>query len=234
MSDIRVYSRRTPTQTSENGVQGAWADRLGTLFSKNDLQGMVEAGYGFHVTVGAFSSPITGGGAGTVIDLDQPEFMLGIPSGTAIKIARISVQCHVPLLATDADESEILVAVDRAAAFANDGTTTAETPFNMRTDITSANGGSACTAASAATADITDPTLGIELARAVVTGDVQGTAANGLWTPLDLVYEPKVSPVIVGPAGLYIYWGGTVATPGFAQVEWIEFPEAFNAVWGGS
>jgi len=63
----------------------------------------------------------------------------------------------------------------------------------------------------------------MELARTVLTGDVQGTAANALWGKLDLLYEPLTSPIITGPAMLLVYWGGTVATTGFAQIEWIEY-----------
>lgn len=79
---------------------------------------------------------------------------------------------------------------------------------------------------SAATADITDPVLGIELARRAVTGDMNGTPANALWGQLDLVYEPMVPGFFVGPAAIYGYWGGTVATPGFAHLDFIAIPSS--------
>lgn len=205
-----------------SGYMAARASRDGSLYSLPWKQGLVLEGRVFHFDVGTLSTPIQGGGAGTVIDLDQPEAILSIPSGTSIIPLRIAVQCQVPLLATDADECEILVAVDRTAASAGDGTKTAETIFNLRTDNPSA---SLCTASSAYTADTTDPVLGLELARRVITGDVQGTAATALWTPLELLYpgDQEFAPVIVGPAMLVVYWGGTVATTGFAQIEWAEF-----------
>lgn len=186
------------------------------------MDAMIARGYGWHSTIGAFSTPITGGGAGTVIDLDQPEGIISVPSGYCMRPVRIHVQCHTPLLASDADEAEILIAVDRASAYDGTGTVTSEatSTFNMRTDIST---GSPVSVYSAATADITDPVLGIELARAAVTGDVQGTAANALWQQLDLLYEPKNAPFIVGPAAVYLYWGGTVATTGFAQVQFVAF-----------
>lgn len=56
------------------------------------------------------------------------------------------------------------------------------------------------------------------------TGDVQGTAATALWGDLGLLYEPAVPPTIVGTAAVYVYWGATVATPGFAQLAWAEAP----------
>lgn len=228
MAQIHAVRRNTASANTADGTapEALDASRYGELFMGPDWrQRAIMAGKGFQVTVGAFSTPITGGGAGTVLDQDQPELVLSVPSGYMLVPLRISVQCQVPLLATDADEAEILVAVDRAAASNASGSTgTAETVFNLRTDLTT---GSMVTAVSANTSNITNPTLGIELARAVVTGDVQGTAATALWTPLDLVYEPSNPPFIVGPAALYLYWGGTVATTGFAQVTWVELPVGY-------
>ena len=228
MSDIRAAANQAPIAVSENGMASPWMTPLRSLATLPDVSALVRAGYGFHVTVGAFSTPITGGGAGTILDQDQPEFVISVPSGSAIIPVRMSVQAQVPLLATDADEAEILIAVDRTAAFDASGTYTAETVFSMRTDNPVA---SVCTVGSAFTANMTNPTLGIELARAVITGDVQGTAATALWTPLALNYEPANAPVIVGPAMVIGYWGGTVATTGFAQLQWVELPSALSAVF---
>jgi len=179
-------------------------------------------GRGYHMDIGAFSTPIVGGGAGTVIDQDQPEGAISVPSGTTIIPLRVAVQCQTPLLATDADESEIVVAWDQAAAI-DAGTSTTETALKM-------HGGSSvdsdCTCYSAFTGNCTNPTLSVELARKVKTGDMNGTPANALWGELDLVYEPETPPIIVGPASLIVYFGGTVATSGFAQIEWLEFATA--------
>lgn len=227
---IRTTARLTPTLGSANGGIDPWAALDGALVQLPWKQAYVNAGRGFHVTVGAFSTPITGGGAGTVIDLDQPEAVVSVPSGTAIMPIRIHVQGHVGLLATDADEYEILVAVDRTTSATTGGTATAETIFNMRTDNGVASG---CTATSAYTGDITTPpTLGIELARTVITGDIQ-TAVGTTWGQIELLYEPETVPVIHGPALLIVYWGGTVALPGFAQIEWLEFNSTYDPVVGG-
>jgi len=174
----------------------------------------------FQVDVGDFSTPIVGGGNGTILDADQPEYAMAVPTGTTIILNRVAVQCQTPLLATDADEAEILVIIDKDIAYAGTGTATAETPLSIRTDQKRT---SACTCKSAFTADITvAPTADIELARKVITGDVNGTAVNALWGVLDLTYEPKIPPIVVGPATVCVYWGGTVATSGFAQIQWTE------------
>lgn len=226
MSDTRAVRKINLSAVSSDsgGYNPLEATRDGSLFTADWKQRYIMAGRGYHVTVGAFSTGIVGGGDGTIIDLDQPEAGVAIPNGTAIIPIRVSVQCHVPLLATDADEAEILVAVDRATALAFDGTwATAETIFNLRTDNPNASN---CTSKSACTADTTDPVLGIELARKVVTGDVNGTPGfAAFWTDLNMVYEPLTPPIIMGPASLIVYWGGTVAVTGFAQIQWIEFAE---------
>lgn len=181
-------------------------------------QSLIAHGHGWHVDVGAFSTPIVGGGNGTVLDLDQPEFVISVPDGQVFVPLRLLVVCHTPLIAADSNESEILIAADRAAAYPGDGTGTSETPTNMRSDLTDT---CPLTVASAFTADLTDPTLGIELARAARTGDVQGTAANALWGELSLLYEPLFPPIFYGPCAIYGYWGGTAATSGFAHLDFL-------------
>lgn len=182
----------------------------------------IRGGHGYHVDVGAFSTPITGGGDGTVLDQDQPEFVCGVPAGTIIIPVRILVTCQTPLIAADSNESEILIAVDTTGVPSSYGTATAETPVNMHTGSGNTSG---CTVKSATTANCTNPTLGLELAHMVKVADVQGTAANSLWGDLQLLYEPITPPILTGACALYIYWGGTVATTGFAQVEWIELAD---------
>lgn len=187
------------------------------------LDAMIARGKGWNVTIGAFSTPIVGGGNGTVLDIDQPEGVISVPEGWVMRPVRVHVQCQPPLIAADADESEILIAVDSQNAAATDGTFTSETARNLRTDIST---GCPLVTTSAYTADVTDPTLDIELARAVVAADVQGTAADADFRKLELLYEPRNPPFLVGPCSLWIYWGGTVATSGFAQVNFVAFPSS--------
>jgi len=181
----------------------------------------INDGRGFHVDVGAFSTPIAGAGEqGTVIDIDQPSLSISVPEGTSIIPTRVDVSVHVPLLATDIDECEILCAADIASANAGDGTYTTETPVNMKTRHTRT---SVCTCHSAFTADTTDPVLGLELIRSIITGDLQ-SAAGVMWTPFKLLYIPTYPPILDGPCALYLYWGGTVQVSAFAQMEWLEYP----------
>jgi hypothetical protein len=157
-------------------------------------QAMVARGYGWHIDVGTLTTPITGGGAGTVLDLEQPELAINCPSGYAMVPLRIAVQCQIGLQTTDAHENEIWIAYDKTQV-QTAGTSTAETPVNMRTDLSSAP----FTAYSAYTADgVATPVLNT-LARKQALTDVQGTAATVNAYIFDLVYEPAAPPVIVGP-----------------------------------
>lgn len=194
--------------------------KFGQLFTGSWLQAMALRGQVFYAKVGAFSTPIVGGGAGTIIDLDQPEFGMSVPAGKAVIPLLVEVQAQTPLLATDADESEILLAADTAAAAVLDGTwANTIIPSNWRTN---SGNNSGCTVKSVCSGDTTDPTLDLEIARSVIIGDVQGSPANAMWTKHELKYQPELPPIIVGPAGLFLYWGGTVATYAFAQVVWGE------------
>lgn len=195
---------------------------LGAALAADWRQAFIARGFGYHVDVGAFSTPIVGGGNGTVLDQDQPEFGISVASGVCIVPLRVHVACQMPLLANDSDEAEIVLAVDRVAAWASDGTVTTETALNMRSNATGNPTG--VSIFSAATGNITNPTLGYELGHAVKVGDVQGIATSTTWTDLELLYEPRCPPFLIGPCCLYGYWGGTVATTGFANIDFLAFP----------
>jgi hypothetical protein len=201
--------------------------RRGEQFVMDWIQDAILQGLGYIANVGALSTPIVGGGDGDVVDLDQPEFGMIIPDGTIIVPIRLAIQLTTPLLATDEDEIEALAFVDTTAATvaaALDGTwANTITPKNMRIALNNIHS-SECTVKSVCSVDTTDPTESIDLAHIQITGDVQGTAGNGMWTKPELLYEPAHPPYIVGPASLFAYWGGTVATSGFMQFFWIELP----------
>lgn len=193
---------------------------------------LIATGHGHHVTIGTLTSPVTGGGGTAAIVLQQPEGVVSIGSSQAMIPIRIKVELEVGLIANDNEVDEILVAVDRttAAGGLNITANVPESVFNMRTDLGDSVGGE-ISAYSAVTENITQPTLGIELARAQNFRDKNGvTPANVLGTEMNLLYEPKHPPVLVGSAAglaLYVYWGGTVAVAGFAQIQLCVFPSAW-------
>lgn len=190
----------------------------------------IALGMGRGVTVGAFSTGVAGGGAANVIDIDRPRLAIGVPAGVAIRPFRISAQVQAGAITADADETEILFAVDSLGMWTGDGAHTVQNPSNLRTDL---QVGSMCRVGSIFTGDMTttpgyaviaaaDPELDYELARAVLHFDV-ATNANQLKNDVSLVYEPDCPPILIGPTTLLVYYGGTVAVVGgFIQAQWVE------------
>lgn len=194
---------------------------LGGALAADWRQALIARGFGWHVTVGSLSTPIVGGGAGTVLDAEQPELAIRVQAGYTLVPLRAAVEVELGLQTTDSHVTEILIGVDRTQV-PTVGTSTLEAPINMRTDIAS---GCPLTVWSAFTADGVTPVLD-ELARKQALTDLQGTAANMMVDILDLVYEPQHSPFIVGPAGFYVYFGGDVAASGFVQCSFLAVPSA--------
>ncbi len=217
-------------------VSGGDVAQKGTPAGANvscaDLDWLIGLGYGRRMTMGAFSTGLVGGGAGTILDLDQPEACIAVPSGYCIRPIRIDVQVQTGLIAADNDENEILLAVDSLGYWTGDGTFTTENPSNMKTSVTV---GSVCRCGTAFTADMTttptgaaaaDPVLDMELARVVQTVDISTAVAVNM-KELRLVYEPLYPEYLVGPCSLLLYFGGTVANiGGFAQFAWVEGPSS--------
>ena len=198
---------------------------------------LIEKGYGRSMTVGALSTGIVGGGNGTVLDIDQPEFVVGVQAGFFILPIYVEIAVQAGVETADGDESEILLAVDVLGTYSTEPTPTGaavtntpELPVNMRTGL---GRGSACKCASAFVVDMVtrnligteaDPVLDMELGRVVETtnfGDATGISHK----QLRLLYQPRNPPILVGPCALIGYWGGTIASVGgFAVVQWVEGP----------
>jgi hypothetical protein len=195
----------------------------GVLPTADWITQLIMRGFGWHFDVGTGVTPITGGGNGDVFDLDQPEFGISVPDGYVLVPVRMAIAAMPGLQTTDSHVVDVIIAADRAAKWAGDGTVTTETPTNMRTSIA---GGCPLQCFSAATADITDPTLGHELARFTGKTDFQGTPADAIIRSAHLLYEPLRPPLIVGPAAVYGYWCGSIAVTGYASLDFLAVPAA--------
>ncbi|MBM3946507.1 MAG: hypothetical protein FJ315_03785 [SAR202 cluster bacterium] len=198
-----------------------------------DIQRLIAQGYGWGVTVGSFSTGIVGGGAGTALDLDQPELAIGVGARSVLVPIYFEAVVQGGISTADSDETEALFAVDSLGLWTGDGTFTSENPSNMNSKY---DKGAPVRVGSAFTADMTttprnggaaaDPVLDMELAGIVETADQAGTAANVAYRTIRLVYEPLHPEAITGPASLFGYWGGTIATVGgFARLRFLVLPE---------
>lgn len=208
-------ARETASTTTPKPID---ADLAGNLYMKDWIQREIDAGNAEGFQVGALTTPIVGGGAGTVIDLDQPEVNINVPAGKTIWLIRAHIQCEVPA-DQDGDVQEIEIGYDNAGVTnASSSTGTVTTPKNLRTDKTSLLlGGSAVVTAGTVNLSA-NPTVQ-EIARAqTVTNIVTSGITN---KGFELLYEPKHPRPFVGPCAVLAYWGGTQAMSGFAQFEYI-------------
>ena len=204
--------------TSEIEARGIF----GAALAMDWRQALIARGFGWLVENGTLTTPITGGGTGvTVLDLEQPQLVLNIPSGLAMVPLRISIEAQIGLQTTDAHVNELWIGYDRTQVQSN-VTSTSVTPSNMRTDL----GGTTApfTARTTYTADGVATPLINTLARKQASTDLQGLATNMNVYQFDLIYEPVNPPMICGPANISLYWGGSIALPAFSQAYVLAFP----------
>lgn len=192
------------------------------------LDKMIGKGYGKSFTIGAFSTPV---GGGTVLAIAQPHFVYGIPAGLVVRPILVDSVLFGGISTLDADETEILVAVDSLGEWRGDGTSTVETASNMNSHYDKGSlgrGGSAFSANMTTSprngAAAAAPVLDMELARLAETADQAGTAANVAYRQRKLLYEPNYPVWLEGPCSLIVYVGGTVAVTALTVVQIVEAP----------
>jgi hypothetical protein len=217
----KVGTRQVSRDQGDGQFKEFHVNKAGDLYTANFIDGLIVEGKAYSVRWGGgianLITPAVGGGAATVADLDRPEILISVPSGTGIFPIRFNVAATIAAAAANHDLYNVLLAADLTASWAVDGTYTAATPRGLRTDIVA---GSKCTAAVAFTADTTDPVLTIDLFRQsfIVNLDAAGQTIFGI----NATYEPLRPRFIVGPAMVVAYIGGTAATSGYATLEWAE------------
>ncbi len=195
----------------------------GQLFSAGWREELYMAGhcYAMHVgtlTTGADVGLITGGGAGTTIDSDQPEAIVGVLAGTYLIPLEVRVAVNVDLDA-DAEFGNIALFVDTTQAPPATATATTFTPV----PLLGGGPGSNARAFAAVTADITDPVMSVLLDYATVMQS-QTTAASISNQSLRMEYRPVSPSIFKGPCSLVLCWGGTAAVTGMASIVWAEVP----------
>ena len=222
MASVFVNAAQTGSVSiaGEGDQRQVRSTRDGALFQASWLQGLVLEGRCYMIQVGALTTPIVGGGNGTVVDLAEPEVNIGVPAGTTIFPFRVGVQCESSATEADNDIGEIIVGFDRLATNGG-GTFTDEVAVNLRTDNPYS---SLCDPNSAYTGAQTTTATVIELARVQRQPIVDGSSVARDNTTIHLLYEPSYPIALVGPAQFLVYWGGIVAHNGFAQVFWAELP----------
>jgi hypothetical protein len=224
---MALKGRANQTKANENLVADGQLQfinmlRDGTVITADWMQQAIIQGRGHMVTVGSLTTPITGGNS-TVVDLDVPQLVIGVPSGTSILPFSIRVCGSAIPPTADSDEYDILIAVDQDKMNASSsGTSVSETIYNLNTLNTDQV--STCYANSDYTVTMVDPVLDLELAHATKVYE-EFSSTGILLIDIELNYEPRICPIINGPAMLIVYWGGTsVALNAFCTAQWLEYP----------
>jgi len=214
LQEIKAKVEQVTPSVLEAGMENPRMTNLGQLFTADWRQRLLLAGKLWRLTVGTFGADaeptqIVGGGAGTTLELEMPEMLIGVDAGYSLMM--VSLQVSLQSLADAAsDDIQLLAIGDRSQAPVTTGTLTVETPDNLL------DGGGAFPgrAFSAVTADITDPVMSDilyfqqEMAAGVAVDHVRFNA----------VYEPAVPSILAGPCQIAVYWGGTIAVSGMGSL----------------
>ena len=170
---VDVIEIRAKSFASPGPVDTDLRTKLSGLVMTDWRQALISRGFGWMTDVGGGTTPIVGGGAGTVFDAQKPELIIDVPTNTTMCVLSASVVLEMPVDAADGVVAEAEIGFDRtnvSGATANNGTV--ETPINMRSD---AVGGCPCSVVSAITTNITAPTVSqifdrIQMEKEIVTG----------------------------------------------------------------
>ncbi len=226
ISDIKAkVAQVSPIVSGEGDFDYLKMSKLGQMLTVNWRENLIMAGKAWAVTVGTWTTQhytrITGGGSGTTIDSDQPELFFDVPLGYFLIPLRIMVSA-IPDIDAGDDIAEIIAIADRNARITIGTTQTVETPLNLLDGAAGFPG----LAYSAATADVTDPTVSEILDELAEISN----ATNVNTHKLKMDYVPTVPILLAGPCAVYVYWGGTVALPAIARAEFAAVPASWYPV----
>lgn len=224
MAIIKAKARQDTavSRVSESGEVYTRATRDGALFTCDWKTGLIMEGRGFQFNVGTLTTPISCPSTSTPL-IDKPDWAIGIPDGTSLLPIYIEGAMLVTTGTLDADELDILVAVDQDTFLTQaSGSATIVYPTNMNNKH-SRTASCWVNKTYSATFDTTDPTYDIELAHVTQVWETFTSVAT-YWMEAKLLYQPKTVPIINGPGVI----SGTAATKAgasmFWTVQWIELP----------
>jgi len=221
---VAKVQQQYPALTGDGNRTDLISTRAGQLFTAGWETELILAGYGYNthvfgITAGADVLLVVGGGAGTVVNTDLPEMIVGTPTG----------YFHIPLSfrATvqadhdaDADEANIILFADQTKTAPSTATATALTITPLmdggRTSVSS--GWHTCN-----TDDITDPVC-TQLLGYATNQAAQVDASSTAVSSLRLDYEPDYPVLLKGPCSVVACWGGTAALTGACTYCWAEVP----------
>lgn len=239
-SQVNYQSR--PSIASGDGIEVNYnLDRLGLLGVRNWKSVLVQAGYVWRFTTGAIVSAgadivgSVGGGNGTSIDEDQPDFIVTnssadwvmIPFDGQIDTVTLDIDADGEYGAAGwfADHSQGYTAAAIATA-----TGTAVVPRNLAGGLTPLGPQtlpSTIAYASVITVDITDPVLQDVLAFHRIQAADTGTATSEKNSSVNAHFDLDYPYIMRGPSTIIGLWGGTAAVAAVASITVAIVPTSF-------
>ena len=217
LNNIEVTGRKavSPIRETEDITEGQmWLGRDGSLVAMDWFTAMSMEGRVFNVALNAPDTTMTGE---TAYDATHPSILIDIPDGVTFIPVHLDI-CYEDAAGTD---NYIIVGADDVALYSSGGTgTKVSTCNNIRTDNPHA---SAVTAVY--TGDnqltITDPGATERILFSYVNAFADATTSP----PIQVIWEPKSPPVLVGPASFFVYCYGSTAPEFSFSVQWVELPK---------
>lgn len=205
----------TPIREPTDVASGkAWFSRDGAVVIKDWYTAMAEEGRVFNIALAVPDTIMVG-------DVDyvntSPAIAVVVPEGTVMMPVHFDI-CFEEAAGTDnyiiigCDEGDLGVSGGAAVSACN----------NLRTDNPIASTITTKLASSAAIA-MTDPGASERTLFTYVNAFADGTGSP----PIQVVWEPKAPPVLVGAATFYVYAYAATTAPKFSfSLQWVELPKS--------
>ena len=209
-----VSKNLAPARATADGQTGLpWANRDGALVTQDWKQALAMDGRVFMCQLGYQTTSV----AGKALDDQQPQMAITLRTGAGV--AMIPLAVHLYCEDTVSTAAELVVAgstFDIGAGTSTDGS-------SLITNYIIGRKGSEAiyryTYSGAGTAAANGTTYW-EFYR---TGALYDVAEDSMLEP-ELHWEPNVSPILVPPCTLYIFWGSAGSSTAYATAVWAEVP----------
>jgi hypothetical protein len=211
LSGRKATSPLRETSDIESGQ--VWLGRDGSIVTMDWYTAMALEGRVFNVALAAPDGVMTGA---TAYDPTHPSILIDVPEGA------VFIPVHVDICYEDASSTDnyIIIGCEDINTYVSGGTAISACN-NLRTDnpYASAITSKYCSD-SAITA--TDPAVSERILFSYVNAFLDATTSP----PMQVVWEPKSPPVLVGPASFFAYCYGAAAPEFSFSIQWVELPKS--------
>ena len=229
MSDIRIESRIDPSFSGgDGGLQAVQGDRLGAIFTLDELRRLQLGGRGYAANGGTATTPITFAGA---YDADAPDLHIHVPNLTSI----IPTSIEVLFEAVGTESTMEIIAL---ASNTGDSTATGTAATAKNLHIGSTNTSNCTVTVAVDAAGITDPNAGSfyefwrngrPLTDTVATTENDRHELHWRWSVWNDGPLVAIDGAALAGSALAVYCASQAGT-GFIVVSWVEVPTTWVSV----